>query len=196
MREWLTHNGIAGVALLMLLQNLLPVVPSEVIMPLAGFMASVGYFKLHTAILTGLAGSLVGHLPWYFLGMALGAKRLEDFVERYGKWVHLRRVHMKKAERWFNRHEIRAVLLGRLVPGLRTYVNVPAGASRMAFLPFFAFTVLGEAVWTTGLALGGYLLGKDYKLIAHYLHWFIIPLLALGIPAFFLLRRLRRRRAA
>jgi membrane protein DedA with SNARE-associated domain len=194
MRDWMMHNGILGVGLLMLLQNLLPIVPSEVIMPLAGFMASLGYFKLHTAILVGLGGSLLGHLPWYFLGLALGEKRLEDFAARYGKWAHLRRVHVQKAEKWFSRNHAKAVLLGRLVPGLRTYVNIPAGASRMAFVPYLFYTIVGEALWSSGLAVAGFLLGKDYKVIAGYVHFFILIPLALGLLAYWFFKRRRGRR--
>jgi membrane protein DedA with SNARE-associated domain len=194
MREWMTHNGIFGVAVLMLLQNILPILPSEVIMPLAGFMASMGYFKLHVAILVGMGGSLLGHLPWYFLGLRLGEKRMEDFAERHGKWLRVRRVHMVKAENWFSRNEAKAVLLGRLVPGLRTYVNVPAGATRMAFLPFLFYTVVGEAVWTTALALAGYLLGRDYELVAGYVHLFLIVPLVLGAGYLLYRRHLRHRR--
>jgi membrane protein DedA with SNARE-associated domain len=190
MHDWLMENGIWGVFLLMLAQNLLPLLPSEVIMPLAGFLATRGFFDLHAAILAGMAGSLLGHLPWYFLGIHLGRKRLEDFVARHGRWVRLRRVHLARAEDWFNENEMKAVFLGRLVPGLRTCVNIPAGVTRMAFLPFLMITVLGEAVWDTSLALGGYLLGRDYLLIAGYLHVLLLPI-ALALFAWLWLRRRR-----
>lgn len=189
MHDWLIRNGVLGIFLLMLLQNLVPILPSEVIMPLAGFMASKGYFDLPTAILVGMAGSLLGHLPWYFLGLAVGAKRLEDFAARHGKWVRLRRVHLVRAETWFYRNEAKAVFLGRLIPGLRTYINIPAGASRMAFLPFLCITILGEAVWNGGLALGGFLLGRDYILIAGYVHFLLLPGMLLLVLAVWLLRR-------
>jgi membrane protein DedA with SNARE-associated domain len=170
MREWLISNGEWGVALLMLLQNLFPLLPSEIIMPLAGFLASVGILDINGVVLAGLLGSLLGHLPWYFLGSALGEARLEALVAKHGHWIHLRKIHVQKAEAWFDRNNVKAVLLGRLVPGLRTCVNIPAGTTHMAFLPYLACTLLGDAIWTTLLAYGGYFLGRDYKLIAGYVH--------------------------
>jgi membrane protein DedA with SNARE-associated domain len=182
MREWLIDNGIWGVALLMFLQNIIPLLPSEVIMPLAGFLASVGVLDLKGVVLAGLLGSLLGHLPWYFLGFALGEKRVEDFVARHGHWIRLRSTHIRKAGEWFDRNSVKAVLLGRLVPGLRTGVNIPAGTTRMAFLPYLIYTLIGDAVWTTLLAYGGFTLGRDYHLIASYMHLGVWILVA-GIAA-------------
>jgi membrane protein DedA with SNARE-associated domain len=180
MREWMIENGEWGVALLMLFQNLVPFVPSEIIMPLAGFLASVGILDIHTVVLAGLAGSVLGHLPWYILGYAMGEKRLEAWVARHGHWIRLRKIHLQKAEAWFERNNAKAVLLGRLVPGLRTCVNIPAGTTRMAFLPFLAYTLIGDIVWTAFLAYGGFLMGRDYKLIAGYLHLIVWLLVAFG----------------
>jgi membrane protein DedA with SNARE-associated domain len=199
MREWLIDNGIWGVALLMFLQNIIPLVPSEVIMPLAGFLASLGYLDIKYVVLAGLLGSVLGHLPWYFLGAAMGEDRLESFVARQGRFVFLRRSHVQKAGDWFDRHSVKAVLLGRLVPGLRTCVNIPAGASRMAFLPYLIYTLIGDAVWTTLLGYGGYGLGRDYPLIARYLHLAIWPLAAAACAALIwaaLRRHMREQRPA
>jgi membrane protein DedA with SNARE-associated domain len=179
MREWIIHHDVWGVALLMFLQNIFPVIPSEIIMPLAGFLASVGILKMKGVVLAGLLGSVLGHLPWYFLGFYLGEERLENFLAKPGRFLALRRSHMRKADEWFDRNSIKAVMLGRLVPGLRTYVNIPAGATHMSFTRYLAFTLIGDAVWTTLLAYGGYLLGRDYALIGKYLHmamWPLVPL--------------------
>jgi membrane protein DedA with SNARE-associated domain len=140
MREWLIANGVWGVALLMFFQNVLPLLPSEIIMPLAGFLASLGYLDINTVVLAGLLGSVLGHLPWYFVGAALGEDRLEGFFARHGRLFLLRPSQVHKAGDWFDRHTVKAVLLGRLIPGLRTCVNIPAGATRMAFLPYLAYT--------------------------------------------------------
>lgn len=191
MREWLIDNGIWGVALLMFLQNVLPLVPSEIIMPLAGFLASLGYVDVNAMVLAGLLGSVLGHLPWYFVGAALGEDRLEGFLARHGRLFLIRPSQVHKAGAWFDRHTVKAVLLGRLIPGLRTCVNIPAGATHMAFLPYLAYTLLGDAIWTACLGYGGYLLGRDYALIAKYLHWALWPLAALagGLAAWHALRR-------
>lgn len=191
MREWLIDNGIWGVALLMFLQNVLPLVPSEIIMPLAGFLGSMGYVDINFVILAGLLGSVLGHLPWYFVGMALGEDRLEDFFKRHGRMFFIRPSHVHKAGDWFDRNTVKAVLLGRLVPGLRTCVNIPAGASHMAFLPYLAYTMLGDAIWTALLGYGGYLLGRDYALIGKYVHMVVIPLVALA-AVYFAWHALRR----
>ncbi len=178
MRDWLVANGVWGVALLMLLQNILPVLPSELIMPLSGFLASLGILPIHGVLLAGIAGSVLGHLPWYFLGFALGEEKLELFVDRHGHRIFLRQAHVRKAKEWFDRNSIKAVLLGRLIPGLRTCVNIPAGTTRMPFIPYFACTLAGDTVWTALLGLGGYALGRDYRLIAGYLHLFVWVLMA------------------
>ncbi len=172
MREWLIVNGVWGVGLLMLVQNLFPLLPSEVIMPLAGFLASVGLLDMKGVVVAGLVGSMLGHLPWYFLGYAMGEKKVEALVARHGHWIRLRGAHIRKAEAWFQRNGIKAVILGRLVPGLRTCVNIPAGTTRMGFMPYLLCTLLGDTIWTTFLAYGGYVMGRDYGLIAGYLHLF------------------------
>lgn len=194
MRDWLIENGSWGVALLMFLQNLFPVLPSEIIMPLAGFLASLGILDLQGVILAGLLGSLLGHLPWYFVGVAVGEDRLEGFLKSKSRWFLLRPSTVQKAGDWFDRNTVKAVLLGRLVPGLRTCVNIPAGASRMAFLPYLAYTLIGDAIWTTMLGCGGYLLGRDYALIALYIHYAIWPMAALAgaLLIWFALRRVAR----
>ena len=191
MRNWLIENGEWGVALLMLLQNLFPLLPSEVIMPLAGFLASVGILDLKAVLVAGLLGSLLGHLPWYFIGFAMGEERLEQWVAKHGHWIRLRPAHMRKAQAWFDRNNAKAVLLGRLVPGLRTCVNIPAGTTRMAFLPYLTYTLIGDAIWTTFLAMGGYALGRDYELISSYIHIFAWVLAALAC-AFMIWMWLRR----
>src|SRR4051794_27910510 len=114
MREWLIDNGEWGLAVLMFLQNIFPLLPSEVIMPLAGFLASIGILDMRGVVLAGLLGSMLGHLPWYFLGFALGEERLEAFVGRHGHWIRLDSAQVRKAGEWFDRHSIKAVLLGRL----------------------------------------------------------------------------------
>lgn len=199
MHEWMIQYGVWGVAALMLAQNLFPLLPSEIIMPLAGFLASMGYLDLTGVVVAGLLGSLLGHLPWYFLGFALGEERLERIVAHHGHWIRLRVAHVRKAEDWFDRHSIQAVLLGRLVPGVRTCINIPAGTSRMAFLPYLLYTLVGDAIWTSLLACGGYFLGRDYALIALYLHaivWILAAILAAAFVWMYFRRHGTRRRPA
>lgn len=189
--DWMIEYGLWSLALLMLLQNLVPLLPSEVIMPLAGFLASLGYLDLRGAILAGLLGSLAGHVPWYALGYKTGEKRLQIWAERYGRWFGLRSDHIRMANGWFARHTRRAVLIGRLIPGIRTCVNVPAGAARMPLLAFFGYTALGDAIWTGSLAWAGFSLGREYRVVSWYLHILLIPALILvtASAVWFLRRR-------
>lgn len=181
--DWLIEYGLWSLAFLMLLQNLLPILPSEVIMPLAGFLASLGYMDIRGAILAGLFGSLLGHLPWYALGYSAGEERLQGWAARYGRWFGLGPDHIRKADSWFHRNTGRAVLLGRLIPGIRTCVNIPAGATRMPFLPFLGYTLVGDALWTGALAWGGFSLGREYQVVSWYMHVLVMPALFLAMAA-------------
>lgn len=194
--DWLIEYGLWSLAFLMLLQNLIPVLPSEVIMPLAGFLASLGYMDVRGAILAGLAGSMLGHVPWYLLGRTAGEHRLRRLADRHGRWLGLGEQHVRKADHWFQRHASGAVFLGRLVPGIRTCVNIPAGATRMPLWPFLGYTLLGDAIWTASLAWGGFTLGRDYRLVSWYLHVLLLPvILFAGLAAYWLVRRRPGRRA-
>src|SRR5690606_14006741 len=116
--EWMIEYGLWSLAFLMLLQNLIPFIPSEVIMPLAGFLASMGYLDMGAAIAAGLLGSMIGHLPWYAAGRVAGERRLCRWTSRHGRWFGLGPAHVLRACAWFRRRAGSAVLLGRLVPGL------------------------------------------------------------------------------
>ena len=168
--DWMIEYGLWSLAFLMLLQNLIPFLPSEVIMPLAGFLASMGYLDMGAAIAAGLLGSMIGHLPWYAAGRVAGERRLNRWAARHGRWFGLGPAHVGRACAWFRRRAGSAVLLGRLVPGLRTVVNIPAGAARMPLLPFLGYTLLGDALWTALLAWAGWSLGGEYALVSWYLH--------------------------
>jgi membrane protein DedA with SNARE-associated domain len=172
MLDWITHTintlGYAGIALLMCLENLFPPIPSELIMPLSGFVVTQGTLKLPWVILAGVIGSIVGTLPWYFLGKFLGLKKLKTLADRRGKWLGLSSKEVEHVQNWFHRGEI-AVGLGRLVPGIRTYISIPAGISHMPLLPYFLYTGLGTMVWLSGLTYAGYVLGDNYEVVGDYL---------------------------
>ncbi|MBD2353924.1 DedA family protein [Tolypothrix sp. FACHB-123] len=178
MLEWITNTinslGYWGIALLMFLENLFPPIPSELIMPLAGFTASPnqpGGAKLSIigVFLAGLFGSVVGALIWYYPGQLLGEKRLKRLADKYGKWIAISSHDITKATQWFNRKGSKAVLIGRLVPGIRTLISVPAGMSNMPLLPFLFYTTVGSAAWVGLLTYSGYLLGSQYELVDQYL---------------------------
>ena len=162
--------GYLGVGLLMLLENLFPPIPSELIMPLAGFTAARGELSLPGVILAGTAGSVVGALPWYFAARAFGADRLKRFAERHGRWLTLEPKEIDGALGWFSRHGVVAVLAGRLLPGIRTLISIPAGIARMNLGLFLALTAAGSAVWAGALALAGHMLESQYEKVAEWVN--------------------------
>jgi membrane protein DedA with SNARE-associated domain len=156
------RGGLGGVALLMVLENVFPPIPSEVVMPLAGVEAARGSYPLALAIAAGTAGSVVGALLWYALGRALGAERIERWAARHGRWLTLEPSDVRKATQWFERHCGKAVVLGRLVPAVRTLISLPAGLAHMPLTRFVALTSVGTTVWSGLLAWAGFALGEEY----------------------------------
>lgn len=163
-------TGHLGILLLMLAENVFPPIPSELIMLLAGFAAAQGKLNLVLVVLAGSAGSLLGAVFWYELGRRLGGDRLKRFAARHGRWLTLSPGEIDRAEELFRKHGGWAVLLGRLVPAVRTLISVPAGIIRMPRPVFLVWTALGTASWTALLAGAGYLLQSRYALISDYLN--------------------------
>jgi membrane protein DedA with SNARE-associated domain len=166
----LEKTGYAGVFLLMLAENVFPPIPSEMIMPLAGFNAARGDLGIVPVALAGTAGSLLGTLIWYFLGRRIGLERLERWADRGGRWVAVSPRELDHATSWFRRHCGKAVLLGRLLPTVRTLISVPAGITRMRFGRFLLYSTIGTALWTSVLATAGYLLEDHYEQVGAYLN--------------------------
>jgi len=186
--------GYLGVAALMFLENLFPPIPSELIMPLAGFAAARGDLSLAGVVAAGTAGSVVGALPWYYAGAFLGMDRLRRLASRHGRWLTLSPDDVQHAAEWFARHGTKAVLIGRLIPGVRTLISVPAGIAGMPLLPFILWSTLGSLVWAGLLALAGLWLEQQYDQVARYLD----PLskLIFGLVVAIYLYRLVTHRAA
>lgn len=163
-------SGYLGVALLMLAENLFPPIPSELIMPLAGFTAARGELNLAGVILAGSAGSLAGAWFWYRVGARLGLERLKRWAGRHGRWLTLTPEELDAADRWFDRHCAAAVLIGRLIPTVRTLISVPAGISGMAPGRFLLWSGLGTALWTGALATAGWALEDRHDRVAAWLN--------------------------
>lgn len=172
MFEWITRlvsdGGYLGVAGLMLLENLFPPIPSELIMPLAGFVAARGELQIALVVLAGTLGSLAGALPWYYAGRWLGRDRLRRLAARHGRWLTVSPEEFDRASAWFDRHGGWAVLIGRLVPGVRTLISVPAGIAGMGLGRFLLLSAIGSLAWTAALALAGYVLEDHYAVVADY----------------------------
>lgn len=173
MAEWIVNLmnslGYGGIALLMFLENLFPPIPSELIMPLAGFTVAQGKMELIPAIAAGVIGTILGAFPWYYLGVILDEHRLEQLADRYGKWITISSSDVRKANNWFTRHGTKAVFFGRLVPGIRTIISLPAGINNMPLIPFVIYSTLGTLLWILFLTIAGYQLGDKYELIEEYI---------------------------
>lgn len=173
MQEWIlnTMNSLSylGIGLLMFAENLFPPIPSELIMPLAGFTVAKGGMNFTLAVLAGVVGTILGALPWYYAGKLVGEERIKRLADKYGKWITVSSQDIDKATRWFNRYGNKAVLFGRLVPGIRTLISLPAGLSEMPIVPFLIYSTLGTTAWVMLLTFLGFMLGEKYELVDEYL---------------------------
>lgn len=156
-----------GILFLMLLENVFPPIPSELIMPLAGFISTQGKLSFVGLVIAGTLGSVGGAIVLYYAGKSIGGERLRRWSDRHGKWVGLSRADLDKSDVWFKRHGARTVLLGRLVPGVRSLISIPAGVASMDLRLFLLYTTLGSAAWTSLLAFAGRLLGRNYEQVEH-----------------------------
>jgi membrane protein DedA with SNARE-associated domain len=161
--------GYLGIALLMFLENLFPPLPSEVIMPMAGFTASGGELSLAGVLIAGTAGTLSGALFWYGVARWLGEKRLKRWAGRHGRWITLSPKDIDALDQWFAAHSRWAVPVGHLVPGIRTLISIPAGIFGMGLPRFMLLTLAGAGAWTSALGLAGYALGSRYEEVERYL---------------------------
>ncbi len=161
--------GYLGIGLLMFLENLFPPIPSELIMPLAGFTVSKGNMDFVPAVVAGVVGTVLGAFPWYFAGMYLGEGRLIQLADRYGKWLTVSGRDIETAIAWFNKYGGFAVFICRLVPGVRTLISLPAGLARMNLFSFLLYSTAGTLIWTLLLTYAGFALGENYDLVDEYL---------------------------
>jgi membrane protein DedA with SNARE-associated domain len=172
MFDWITgfvqSAGYWGIALLMLAENVFPPIPSEVIMPLAGFIAARDELNIVGVVAAGTAGTLAGALIWYYVGLRLGLDRLKRLVRRHGRWLTLDEMSIDHASRWFARHGRMALVIGHLIPAVRTLISVPAGVNRMGLVCFLAASAAGTVLWTALLAGAGYLLENQYERVQAY----------------------------
>lgn len=160
--------GPFGIGLLMFLENVFPPIPSELIMPLAGYLATRGDVNILVVIGAGTIGSLLGTLPWYYLGRRLGHDGVRRLAENHGRWLTMSPSDVDAASDRFKRHGNWSVMLGRLIPTVRTLISVPAGIANMPLGQFLVFSSVGTLLWTAALAMAGYLLGQAYSTIQDY----------------------------
>jgi membrane protein DedA with SNARE-associated domain len=167
MSDWVVRlieqSGYLGVGFLMFLETLFPPIPSEVIMPVAGMAAARGKMSFLIAVAAGTAGAMLGNVVWYLAARALGHDRLRPIIRRWGKWLTLDWNDVEKAHRWFDRHGIALVMIGRLLPTIRSIISIPAGLLDMRFRNFVIASTIGTAVWTALLTGAGYKLQENFR---------------------------------
>lgn len=174
MIDWITSfldsGGAWAIAALMLLENIFPPIPSELIMPLAGFNSARGGTPLWLTILSGSAGSLAGAWFWYLLGRAFGADRMRKIIARHGRWLTMTPREFDYAQYWFDKHGNKVVLFGRLIPTVRTLISIPAGIAQMPPPRFLLFSAMGSISWCGFLAVAGYLLEDSYEHVSAWVN--------------------------
>jgi membrane protein DedA with SNARE-associated domain len=190
--------GYPGIFLIMLLECVFPPIPSEVIMPLAGFLVSQGEFNFWGVMLAGTLGSLVGALLLYWLGAWADEVILRKWVRKHGKWIQVSETDIDRAEKWFAKHGQSVIFFGRMIPIIRSLISIPAGMERMSMWKFILYTALGSIIWNFLLTYGGILLGENWEQIIGWLDIYqnvvLVILAILGV--LFIIWLIARRRKA
>ena len=187
--------GYLGVALLVIAENLFPPIPSEIVLPFAGFVARRGDGSVVVMVVASTVGSVVGALVLYAIAAAIGPERIHAFVVRFGKWFGVKESDMVRAEEWFDRRSNVAVLVGRCVPLIRSLVSIPAGFRRMRFSSFVVLTAIGSAVWNVALIGAGAALGDQWDRVGDYVgivQWIVMLAIVAAAARFVLVKRRAR----
>ena len=209
-QDVINQFGYFGVALLVVIENVFPPIPSEIVLPFAGFVAQQGASAVNATagaaqsdttvvgmMIAATVGSVVGALILYFVSAAIGPERLRGFVERFGKWFGVKSSDLVRAEAWFDRRSSAAVLVGRCVPLIRSIVSIPAGFRRMKLTSFVVLTAIGSAVWNIALIGAGAVLGDQWERVGEYVgvfQWLVIAAVLLLLVRFVVSRLKNRRR--
>ena len=204
-QDVINQFGYFGVALLVVIENVFPPIPSEIVLPFAGFVAQqgAGAAQSDTSVIgmmiAATVGSVVGALILYFVSAAIGPDRLRAFVEKFGKWFGVKPADLVRAEAWFDRRSFVAVLVGRCVPLIRSIVSIPAGFRRMKLSSFVVLTALGSAVWNIALIGAGAVLKDQWDRVGDYVgvfQWVVILAIIVFVVRFVISLVKRRRTSA
>jgi membrane protein DedA with SNARE-associated domain len=199
MTDWIIsimeQLGYFGIALLMFLDNVFPPIPSEVIMPSAGFAASKGQLLLSGVIIAGSFGSLLAAALLYWVGRKIPNQSIFNWVDRYGKYLFIKSEDVKKALDWFEKYGHRVVFFGRMVPAVRSLISIPAGMSHMPFWKFMLYSSVGTIIWTTFLACVGYYFGNNIELMQQIFSrvGYVIITIVLILVAYFFYKKSKAR---
>ena len=179
----ISSTGYVGIVFLMFAENVFPPIPSEVIIPLAGFMVSKGELAFVGVVVAGTLGSVLGSLPFYFVGRKIKEERLREWTRKYGRWLTISVQDIDRAKGWFDKHGGWTVFFCRLIPGIRSVISLPAGIEQMNLLAFILWSAAGMALWTTILTAAGYALRSNFEKVENYLDpvaYVIIAVLVVG----------------
>ncbi|NDJ76267.1 MAG: DedA family protein [Chloroflexi bacterium] len=186
-----------GITFVMFLENIFPPIPSEVVMPFAGFLVADGKMNMVGIIVAGTLGAVLGAIAIYYIGVWADEPLIRAFIRRYGRFFMLDEADIDRALEFFDRYGEIIIFTGRLIPLIRSLISLPAGMKRMPMGKFLLFTTLGSSIWTTILSVAGYTLGKNWEdvlgIVDQYEH-VTLALLALGVVVFFGKRFWDRRR--
>ena len=204
-QDVINQFGYFGVALLVIIENIFPPIPSEIVLPFAGFVAQqgAGVAQSDTSVIgmmiAATVGSVVGALILYFVSAVIGPDRLRAFVEKFGKLFGVKPADLVRAEAWFDRRSFVAVLVGRCVPLIRSIVSIPAGFRRMKLTNFILLTAIGSAVWNIALIGAGAVLKDQWDRVGDYVgvfQWVVILAIVVFVVRFVISLIKRRRTGA
>ena len=197
MLQWIQSviagGGYPGLLFLTFIENVFPPLPSELIMPFAGSLARKGEMSFILAVVCGTLGATLGSLPLYYAGSVLGEKRVRKFLDSYGIWVGVDGADLDNSKKWFAKHQAKAVFWGRLVPGIRGFIAIPAGLAKMPIKPFLALTFAGCGAWSLFLTTLGFMLGPQFAAIDRVLGP-VSKFILIALVAWLLWRGVQKRR--
>lgn len=182
--EAIALGGYFGIFFLMALENIVPPIPSEVIMGIGGVLVARGEMEFWPLLIIGTTGTTAGNYAWYWVGDKWGYERLAPFIERWGRWLTIDWEHIEAATRFFRRHGDWVVFFVRFSPFLRTIISLPAGLSHMPIWRFLFFTFLGSAIWNALLILGGSWLAASLEEYEHVVGYVILGFIALALAGY------------
>jgi membrane protein DedA with SNARE-associated domain len=191
--------GYPGVAIIMFTENVFPPIPSELVMPFAGFLAGRGEMSFVGVWLAGVVGSVLGAVVLYYIGMWLGDAVVRGFLRRYGKWIGMSEGDYERALGFFERYGSAVVFFGRVIPIVRSIISLPAGANHMPLPRFLLFTALGSAIWSGALAYAGVVLGENWEQVLEFVDNYqmvtliVIAVIALVVLGAFVYYKMRSR---
>ncbi|MNO28411.1 Inner membrane protein YqjA [compost metagenome] len=202
MDNWITDTmeqfGYIGILLLIALENVFPPIPSEVILTFGGFMTTYTSLTRTGVIIAATLGSVLGAVILYGIGYLINVDKLEALIEKYGRFLRLKKEDIRKADHWFDRYGYWTVLFCRLIPVIRSLISIPAGMSKMKFGLFLLFTTVGTLAWNIILVTVGAALGGSWETILHYMDIYsYVAYSVIGIAAlvggYLLMRKLKKR---